>query len=157
MSTLVHLALKSFFECCCLYYTDDLWFWAFFLLVTSCYSGPYLTPSSACHSFCAIPLFFVNSVLLLMWSSYCYYEFSKMMYCTFSWFSAIMLKSFIYLFIYLFITQGLVIANHALHHLSQSDSCSSFLIILSHFSPPLWNHVCLKCIVVTFWMCKLLF
>jgi hypothetical protein len=51
-----------------------------------------------CYSF-----FFVNSVLLLTWSSDGYYKFTKLICYT------ILLKFFIYLFIYLFITQGLVI------------------------------------------------
>jgi hypothetical protein len=63
-------------------------------------SHPFL---SACHSSFPIPLFCVNGVFLLIWSSDAYYKFKKMMCCAFSWCSTIFLKSFMYLFIYLFI------------------------------------------------------
>jgi hypothetical protein len=39
------------------------------------------------------------------------YKFSKMLCCIFSWCSTILLKSFIYLFICLFIIQGLVVSK----------------------------------------------
>jgi hypothetical protein len=94
-----------------LYYTDNLWFWAIFILVPlCCYCHLLILP--LCVSF----FFYCSFVLCkryssIVWCSDDYDKFSKMVCFAFSWCSTILLKSFIYLFIYLFITQGLVIAK----------------------------------------------
>jgi hypothetical protein len=82
---------------------------------------PHLTPSSACHSFCVIPSFFINSVLLLIWNSDGYYNLSKIyvvhlagvVQCCWN-------LLYTCLFTYLLLNV-LWLLRHALHHLSQSD------------------------------------
>jgi hypothetical protein len=113
--------------------------WALFLLVPLCYSGPHLTPSSACYSFCAVPLFFLNSALLLIWSSDCYYKFSKMMRCAFSWCSAILQKSFIYLFFLLIYYSGCWIVNACPTPLEPVWKVQSFINYIITFSVPLYE------------------
>jgi hypothetical protein len=82
-------------------------------------------------------LFCVNGVLLLMWSLDGYYKFCKMMCCAFSWCSTILLTSFMYLFIYLFFTQGLVIAKASTTPLQLVWQVQSFINYIIPFSVPL--------------------
>jgi hypothetical protein len=111
-------------------------------------SHPFL---SACHSSFAVPLFCVNGDLLLMWSLGGYFNFSKMLFCEFSWCSTILLKSFIYLCIYLFFTQGLLIAMACTSALEPVWQVRSFINYIITFSVPICDtKYVVKCIVSHF-------
>jgi hypothetical protein len=92
-------------------------------------------------------LFCVNGVLLLMWSLDGYDKFCKIMCCAFIWCSTILLKSFMYLFIY-FLLKVLVLQRHALHHFSLLTGVVLYWLYYLIFCSPLWYQVCIKCVLV---------
>jgi hypothetical protein len=103
-----------------LYYTDNLWFWAIFVLVASCYYHPHLTlPLCVCYFFyCS----FISS------AKWCALHITGIVQSCWS-------PLYTYLFAYLLL-RILWLLRQALHYLSQSDRGSNLLIILSHFLSP---------------------
>jgi hypothetical protein len=141
-----------------LYMLMLLFWWPVLLSIFPTCSFMLLSPPShpflfACQSSFSALLLCVSGVLLLMWLSDGYYKFSKMMCCAFSWCSTILLKSFICLFIYLFITQGLVIGEACTAPLEPVWQVQSF-IILSHFLFPFMIPSMCKMCFSNSWRCK---
>jgi hypothetical protein len=138
--TLVLLALNSFFVRCHMPCTDDLWccfsycFFMLFKIWAPSFSHiPTHLFCSACLPSLAISLFYITGVLVFNCSPLAHNKLSNMKYCVLSCVSPVILKSFLYLRIHLFLlvqwewTQSLVITSQALYHLRHSATCSPLL------------------------------
>jgi hypothetical protein len=103
------LALNSFFVCCHVPCSDDFW-WCFSYFFMLFKIGPPSFSHIPTHLSCppclpslAISMFYITGVLVFNCSPLAHNKLSNMKYCVLSCVSPVILKSFIYLHIHLFL------------------------------------------------------